>query len=458
MKFKKFVIFFIFLSLFMFIESFFIPYFEIVNIESNIGTKYVPVVKGYTALFDFSNKIKINTDNVDVNKIGKYKVGASIEILSFTIRKDFYVSIVDKEKPIIELSGDNPSYVCSGKNYVEEGYLVNDNYDGDITNNIVITELDDSILYTIKDSSGNESMLERKLVIGDKESPTINLSGDSIINMYLGERYYEPGYSASDNCDGDITAGVVVTGSVDTSKIGSYNIKYEITDSAGNSNCTERTVIVKKRLNYYGNGNIYLTFDDGPSYLTNRILDILDEEGVKATFFVTSANESTRRAYNSGHAIALHTSSHNYSYIYSSADNYFNDLNAVSDAVYNVIGIRPNIIRFPGGSSNTVSRNYNIGIMSYLTMEVINRGYIYFDWNISSGDAGGDIYNSNNIYYNVVNNLSHSKTNIVLMHDSAGHEATAEALRNIISFGKEYGYSFKTITSDTPVVTHRVAN
>lgn len=442
----------------MFIEAFFIPYFEIMNTEGNIGTEYVPIVKGYTAFFDFSDKIKVNIDNVNVDKIGIYKVEASIEFLSFNINKNFYVAIVDKEKPIIELSGDNPSYICSGRNYIEDGYKVNDNYDGDITNNIIITEFDNSILYSVKDSSGNESRIERKLVIGDKESPIINLNGDNIINMYLGERYHEPGYSASDNCDGDITENVVVTGTVDTTKIGSYTIKYEITDSAGNSNSIERTVIVKKKPNYYGNGHIYLTFDDGPSYLTNRILDILDEEGVKATFFVTSANESTRRAYNNGHAIALHTSSHNYSYIYSSADNYFNDLNAVSNDVYNMLGIRPNIIRFPGGSSNTVSKNYNIGIMSYLTMEVVNRGYIYFDWNISSGDAGGDIYNSNNIYYNVVNNLSHNMTNVVLMHDSAGHEATADALKNIIAYGKEYGYSFKTITSDTPVVTHRVNN
>jgi len=457
-KLKKFVIFFMFLSLFMFISSFFIPYFEIINTEGNIGTEYIPNIKGYTALFDFSDKIKVNTDSVNVNKIGNYKIDASIRVLFFDIKKEFTINIVDNEKPVIELSGDNPSLVCSGKNYIEEGYTANDNYDGDITNNVIITELNDSILYSVMDSSGNESKLERKLVIGDNEVPSIILNGSSIINLYLGERYYEPGYTASDNCDGDITGNVVVTDYVDTSKIGSYTVKYEITDSTGNKNSTERTVIVKKRPNYYGNGNIYLTFDDGPSYLTNRILDILDEEGVKATFFVTSANESTRRAYNSGHAIALHTSSHNYSYIYSSADNYFNDLNAVSNAVYNVIGIRPNIIRFPGGSSNTVSRNYNIGIMSYLTMEVVNRGYIYFDWNISSGDAGGDIYNSTNIYYNVVNNLSHSKTNVVLMHDSGGHEATVDALRNIISYGKEYGYSFKTITSDTPVVTHRVNN
>ena len=442
----------------MFIESFFIPYVEIVNVESNIGTEYIPIIKGYTALFDFNDKVKVTTDNVDVNKIGNYKVVASINVLSFTIKKNFDVNIIDKEKPIIVLSGDNPSYVCNGKNYVEEGYVVNDNYDSDITNNIIITEFDDSILYSVKDSSGNESKLERKLIIGDKERPSINLNGDSIINLYLGERYSEPGYSAIDNCDGDITGNVVVTGTVDTTKIGNYTIKYEITDTTGNYNSIDRTVIVKKKTNYYGNGNIYLTFDDGPSYLTNRILDILDEEGVKATFFVTSANESTRRAYNSGHAIALHTSSHNYSYIYSSADNYFNDLNAVSNAVYNVIGIRPNIIRFPGGSSNTVSRKYQKGIMSYLTEEVKNRGYTYFDWNIDSNDAGGDIRNSTNIYYNVVNNLSHNKTNVVLMHDSAGHEATVSALENIIDYGKNNGYTFEIITESTPVVVHSVNN
>lgn len=458
MKFKKFLIGFIFVSIFMFIGSFCIPYFEIVNTEGNINEEYIPNIKGYTALYDFSDKLIVDSDSIDISNIGTYKIETKVRFIFFYIKKEFDITIIDNEKPIIELYGDNPSLVCSGKEYVEEGYIANDNYDGDITSKIVINQLDDSILYSVIDSSGNESTLERKLVVGDNEVPSINLNGSNIINLYLGERYYEPGYTASDNCEGDITGNVVVTGYVDTSKIGSYTIKYEVTDNSGNNNSVERTVIVKKKPNYYGNGNIYLTFDDGPSYVTNRILDILDEEGVKATFFVTSANDSTRRAYNNGHAIALHTSTHNYSYIYSSVDNYFNDLTAVSNAVYNVIGIRPTIIRFPGGSSNTISRNYNIGIMSYLTMEVGNRGYTYYDWNVDSNDAGSDIYNSNNIYYNVVNNLSHNKTNIVLMHDSSGHDATANALRNIIHFGKEYGYTFKTITSDTPVVAHGVNN
>ena len=96
--------------------------------------------------------------------------------------------------------------------------------------------------------------------------------------------------------------------------------------------------------------------------------------------------------------------------------------------------------------------------MSYLTSEVENRGYIYFDWNVSSGDAGSAVYDSDSIYANVINNLSHSKTNIVLMHDSGGHTATVAALRNIIRTAKSYGYTFKAIDENTPVVHHGVNN
>ena len=192
--------------------------------------------------------------------------------------------------------------------------------------------------------------------------------------------------------------------------------------------------------------------------MTKEILDILDEEGIKATFFVTSGGEYVKRAYNSGHTIALHTSSHKYSYVYASEENYFNDLNTVSDSVYNSIGIRCKFIRFPGGSSNTISRNYNNGIMSRLVNAVTNKGYVYFDWNVDSNDAGGDGNNSNKIYNNVINGLSHNKTNIVLMHDSASHRGTVNALRDIIRYGKDNGYSFKAITSDTPTVRHPVNN
>ena len=96
--------------------------------------------------------------------------------------------------------------------------------------------------------------------------------------------------------------------------------------------------------------------------------------------------------------------------------------------------------------------------MSRLTKEVSNQGYIYFDWNVDSNDAGGDGGNSNKIYNNVIKGLSYNKTNIVLMHDSASHVATVNALKSIIKYGKNNGYTFKAITSDTQVVRHKVNN
>ena len=154
----------------------------------------------------------------------------------------------------------------------------------------------------------------------------------------------------------------------------------------------------------------------------------------------------------------MHTYSHDYSYVYSSVDNYFADLNRISNKVENIIGKKTNIIRFPGGSSNTVSRNYSIGIMTRLTGEVLNNGYRYFDWNVDADDAGGAYTDSNRIYLNVVNNLSHSKTNVVLMHDSYGHTATRDALRNVIQYGKRNGYRFASIDDTTPSVVHGVNN
>ena len=96
--------------------------------------------------------------------------------------------------------------------------------------------------------------------------------------------------------------------------------------------------------------------------------------------------------------------------------------------------------------------------MTRLTGEVLNKGYRYFDWNVDADDAGGAYTDSNRIYLNVVNNLSHSKTNVVLMHDSYGHTATRDALKNIIQYGKRNGYKFASIDDTTPSVVHGVNN
>lgn len=458
MKFRK--IYFVILVIIALLTLTFIlsiPKFNLENKVGEVNKDYIPVIKVYNVFHDFTNDVTMESD-VDNSKIGKYKIKCKVKVLFLNFHKIFDVDIVDTEKPSIELNGNNPSLVCPNHLYNEEGYTAFDNYDGDITDKVSVFIQTDRILYSVIDNSNNKFEIERELVYNDVEKPSISLKGNNTITIYLGSKYNEPGYSAIDNCDGDITDKVKVSGNVDTTKIGNYVLKYEVNDSSGNTNEVERTIVVKKRIYTYGNGIIYLTFDDGPSYLTKQILDILEQENVKATFFVTSANEYTRQAYEVGHAIGLHSNTHKYSYIYSSSENYFNDLENISSNVYNVIGIRPTIIRFPGGSSNTVSRNYCQGIMSSLTAEVLNRGYIYFDWNVDSNDAGNDINNSQMIYYNVINNLSHNKTNVVLMHDSSGHKATVDALKDIIDFGKSNGYTFMPITKDTPIVIHSVNN
>ena len=454
---KRLFLLLIFITSFMLIYTVLYPNIEVSNKEVLVGTTYTPKVKVYNLFTNLNNKLIID-NKVDINKVGTSYIECRVNYLFYKVNKKIAINVVDKTKPLITLKGNNPSYVCPLKDYEEEGYEAIDNYDGDITEKVNTNKIDSSIWYEVEDSSHNQIRVERKIIFEDQESPSLTLKGGNVITIYVGSSYNESGYTASDNCDGDITDKVQTEGNVDTSKAGVYEIKYTVTDSSNNTKEVTRKIIVKSRPSYYGNGVIYLTFDDGPSNLTGRILDILDEENIKATFFVTRGGEYVKRAYNSGHTIALHTYTHNYSYVYSSVDNYFADLNNVSDSVYNSIGIHPKIIRFPGGSSNVVSKHYSSGIMTRLTSEVVNRGYNYFDWNVDSNDAGGDGANSSKIYNNVINGLSHNKTNIVLMHDSGSHTATVNTLKNIIDYGKKQGYSFKAITNDTPSVRHGVNN
>lgn len=444
----------LFLSILTTLYMVFYPRINIVNNKINLGDNIE--ITSNNLFYNLDKYLTINT-NLDNSNVGKYTVKVNVKYLFYNVNKTFKVSVIDNVKPEITLEGELSPNVCPGKDYSEEGYTANDNIDGDITDKVKITKIDNSIWYEVSDLSGNKNKVERKINFKDNEKPSIELKGGNI-SIYVGSGYKEPGYTAFDNCDGDITEKVISTGTVDTQKVGTYTISYSVKDSANNEDKIDRTIYVKQRPVPSENSVIYLTFDDGPSERTREILDILDEEGIKVTFFVCGANAYTKRAYNSGHTIALHSYTHNYSYVYANSNNYFEDLNNISNAVYNTIGIRSKIIRFPGGSSNMVSKRYNVGIMSYLTNEVVNRGYTYFDWNVDSNDAGSDVYNSDNIYYNVINHLSYNRSNVVLMHDSGGHTATVKALRRIIEYGKDNGYTFKAITTSTYPIRHGVNN
>ena len=205
---------------------------------------------------------------------------------------------------------------------------------------------------------------------------------------------------------------------------------------------------------------IYLTFDDGPSSRTPEVLRILKQYGVKATFFVINGgkyNKYMKDIVADGHTIALHSYSHDYKKIYSSETAYFQDLQQISDLVYNETGVRSNVVRFPGGSSNTVSRKYNKGIMSRLTAQMADKGYAYFDWNVSSGDANGNSIPAATLINNC-RKLPSKQTVVVLMHDAGAKKTTVAALPAIIEYYKAAGCKFGTLSSSTPTVHQRVLN
>lgn len=206
---------------------------------------------------------------------------------------------------------------------------------------------------------------------------------------------------------------------------------------------------------------IYLTFDDGPSYLTEYILDILKTENVPATFFVTASKideyqNIIKREYEENHTVGVHSATHIYSYIYSNSENYFNDLKEIRTKVFNIIGIKPRIIRLPGGSSNTVSKKYSPGIITQITNILNSNNFYYYDWNVDSTDASGSV-SKEQIYNSVITHLK-SGTNIILMHDSATKKTTVEALQDIIKYGKDNGYTFAKITKHTPQIHHHINN
>ena len=211
-------------------------------------------------------------------------------------------------------------------------------------------------------------------------------------------------------------------------------------------------------------GTIYLTFDDGPSTkITSQILDILKENNIKATFFIVDyqvgsvREELVIRAFNEGHTIALHGTSHTYSKIYSSLEALIENFESLQEKVYNSTGYRSNIIRFPGGSSNTVSKYYCEGIMTDAVEYFSSTDFHYFDWNVDSQDAGGTT-TADGVFENVTSAIKPGRNNIVLMHDTNSKTHTLEALQSIIDWAISEGYEFNAITEETPQITHRIAN
>ena len=311
-------------------------------------------------------------------------------------------------------------------------------------------------------------MLPRK--IGrDTEPPVIELTSNPDYAVYPGQEYEEEGYKATDDRDGDLTDQVrwSVEGST---------IVYSVSDEAGNvatrtrqipyaevsANISHENVsaedLAKMRESFpdadetaSGSGKvIYLTFDDGPGQYTERLLEILKRNDVHVTFFVTGAfpvyEDMIHKEYEAGHSIGIHTLTHDFDKIYASTDAFWKDNNEMQEIVVRQTGHATNLMRFAGGSSNSLGIWQSPGIMEDLVNQAQKKGFQYFDWNVSSGDgaAEGD---SAMVISRITEQVQNYDTSVVLCHDTK--EYTVNAMEYLIPWLLDNGYEIRPLSVDS---------
>lgn len=434
---------------------------------------------------DLKGKNVSRSEKYSKNKSNKKKIIFICSIIVILITLILFI--------LYYLFGGNYLKITKSSNNKEIEVLVgNNDYEKvDVTCNFFNKKLSNKELKIVKNIDVNKlgkqeveyeckkSFFKKNIIIKynvvDKEAPVLEVDSEDSVSIYVGDEYKEPSVKATDNYDGDITDKIEKTGEVNNQKDGTYEINYSVKDSSLNESTKKITVEVKVRpvqTNKNSNNNvtynissniscgtpgvIYLTFDDGPNNIyTPVILDVLKKYGVKATFFITSSgsDDLVKREYDEGHAVGIHTSTHQYNVVYASDEAFWNDMNVVKERIERITGVSPTLMRFPGGSSNTVSRHYSVGIMGRLAQQIEEKGYGYFDWNISSGDAGGTT-DPTQEYNNVVNALSKTRGNVILMHDIKYH--TSQAIDSIVKYGIENGYTFDVL--NTSIICHQAIN
>ena len=407
----------------------------------------------------------IQVDNqVDNGKLGKYQIHYSYQQKTYSLT----VYIDDMLAPQFEIQNKT---ILKNETVKPEELVKNIQDDSDtkvyfVEEYIFDEEKTYQVGVVVEDSYGNKTEKNAYIQVQnqDKQPPTV--TGLTPITLLIGDEI-------------DLKKDVVVKDdhdespllTIDDSKLnirqmGEYEVYYHVKDASGNEDTLIRKVEV---LSQYDNREAlkdgiktcYLTFDDGPSSNTKEILDILDQYHIKATFFVTGTSPKDfhyiKEAYQKGHIIGLHTYSHDYEYIYSSLKNYISDLNKIKDVVYQQIGKNVDLIRFPGGSSNLVSKKYNEGIMTRLTKKVIDLGYQYYDWTSINGDGEG-IKTVDGLIKKAKEEIGEQEDIMFLMHDSGTQENTVKALPAILDYLIEQGYVFQILDETSPTFHHHVQN
>lgn len=198
-----------------------------------------------------------------------------------------------------------------------------------------------------------------------------------------------------------------------------------------------------------------LTFDDGPSANTDRVLEILDRYGIKGTFFVVGNSASTaagqermKKIVTAGHTIAMHSWSHDYRNVYASVESFLDEFNSLYQYIHEVTGVYPSVYRFPGGSIN----GYDRGVYQEIIAEMARRGFVYFDWNASAQDATVHPRPSADIAADCLRGIGRELV-VVLCHDSGARGTTADALPAVIEGYHNAGYTFSALHPGVAQVT-----
>lgn len=388
----------------------------------------------------------------DERRLGNYTLHYRASFLGLHGEADRHVTVVDSVCPEITL--------ISREGQWPEAKAV-DNRDGDISRRVKCREEGGVVYYTVSDSSGNPASAQWAVPPELQGSPEIRLEGGEALSIPVGCVFQEPGYSAVDGVDTDLTGAVQVEGEVIWWEPGIYPLTYTVTDGQDRTATAVRSVQViaqaRPDIVMPEGKTVYLTFDDGPGPYTRELLDTLDRYGVKATFFVTGRGYDDLLAdiASRGHSIGVHTVTHCYSEIYASPQAYFQDLNEMRQIIREKAGVETTLMRFPGGSSNEVSRGYCPGIMTTLSKAVQDAGFQYFDWNVDSDDAG-HAATASEVFKNVTDGIRRNRVSIVLQHDT--HHFSVEAVERILKWGQDNGYRFLPLESTSPGCHHSVHN
>lgn len=400
------------------------------------------------------------SDDVDTSVPGEYNVVYSVNYFLRNYRAVRRVVVSDTVAPTIELKHNAENEPDWFTGYVEEGFSAADSFDGDLTSAVTSEYKDGKLLYTVSDKAGNVGTAERELP--GLIRPEFELNEGNYITRNASMYYADPGFEIKDSLGNDLSSHVTVSGEVYPYTPGEYEIQYSITNAVGDTVTASRIVnivpVENPQTALPNQKTIYLTFDDGPGPYTAQLLDVLAKYKVKATFFVTNGFPNYQyliaREAAEGHAVGVHSYTHEYYTIYASEEAYMEDFNYMEDIICKQTGSYTNLFRFPGGSSNTVS-SFNPGIMTRLTRGMENMGYCFYDWNVASGDAG-EVKTSEAVYKNVTEGCVGKQAAVVLQHDIK--DFSVNAVENIILWGLNNGYVFRALDEGCYNAHHGVNN